>query len=72
MSAIHNQVTTEYEQSEVGDSKHWKQRVVMMPTLPSQVMTTYGATSDDKVDINTTFDFQNAAWVFLGFHWGYR
>ena len=43
---------------------HWKARVVMMPTLSSLVapevvvMTTSGATSDDKVGIMTTPGFQ--------------
>ena len=42
---------------------HWKVRVIMMPTLSSLVapqvviMTTCGATSDDKVGIMTTHGF---------------
>ena len=38
----------------------WKVRVVMMPTLSSQVvvMTTCGANSDDKVGIMTILNFQ--------------
>ena len=42
---------------------HWKQRVVMMPTLSSLVapevvkITTFGATSDGKDGIMTTLSF---------------
>ena len=49
------------------DIRHWKPRIVMMPTLPSLVtpqvvVTTYGLTSDGKVGIMPILDFQ---WMIL-------
>ena len=49
----------------------WKPTIVIVPTLLSLValqvatMETYGATSDDKIGLMATLDFQSVNWIIM-------